>query len=44
MAVQVKDSKDVRNLALVSSNYDEDIADVLAEIYEKVGLNGAISI
>ena len=38
MAVNVKDERDVRNLALVSRNYDEDIADVLALIYQKVGL------
>lgn len=44
MAKQVENEKDVRNLALVSSNNDKDIADVLASIYTKVGLSGAVSI
>ena len=44
MAVQVKNESDVRNLALISSNNDKGIADVLARVYSEVGLNGAISI
>ena len=34
----------MRNIALVSSNNDRDIADVIVQIYERVGMNGAVSI
>ena len=44
MAVKITSKEEVRNIALVSSNQDESIANIITDIYEKVGLNGAISI
>jgi len=43
-AIRISTSDEVRNIALVSSNQDEHIANILTDIYEKVGLTGAISI
>ena len=43
-AIKISSSDEVRNIALVSSNQDDNIANILTEIYEKVGLTGAISI
>lgn len=43
-AIKVQNADEVRNIALVSSDNDTDIADVIVRIYERVGMNGAISI
>ena len=43
-AITISSADEVRNIALVSSNQDEHIANILTEIYNKVGLAGAISI
>ena len=44
LAIRVSNVEDVRNVALVSSNHDQAVADSIAKIYEKVGLEGAVSI
>ena len=43
-AKKIQGAEEVRNIALISSNQDHNIADVITEIYNRVGLNGAISI
>ena len=43
-AVPVKNYKEVRNVAYISSNSDELLADLLAEAMEKVGKDGVITI
>jgi len=43
-ATKINTSTEVRNIALVSSNQDHNIADIIQDIYETVGLKGAISI
>lgn len=43
-AIKITKEEEVHNLALQSSNYDDFIAKCILEIYQKVGLNGAISI
>lgn len=40
----VKDNAAIRNVALVSANYDEDIADKMAEAMDKVGNEGVITV
>ena len=40
----VKDNAAIRNVALVSANYDEDIADKMAEAMAKVGNEGVITV
>lgn len=40
----VKDNDAVRNVALVSANYDEDIADKMAEAMKAVGNEGVITV
>lgn len=44
LAKPVKGYKEVREVALVSSNFDEELADLLAEAMERVGENGVITI
>ena len=44
MAIKTTTKEEVWNLAMVSGNSDEAIASVICQIYEKVGLQGAISI
>lgn len=44
MATKITSVNEVRNIALVSSNQDESIANIITTIYEEVGLNGAISV
>lgn len=42
--MKISSAEEVKNIALVSSNQDEHIANILTDIYTKVGLTGAISI
>ena len=44
MATKITNVLEVRNIALVSSNQDESIANIITSIYEQVGIRGAISI
>jgi len=44
MAVKCKGRDDYRKVALVSSNYNEDIADVIAEAISRVGAEGVVEI
>ena len=44
LSVSINSPEDVRSIALVSSNQDQSITDVILDIYNKVGLRGAISI
>lgn len=42
--IQIKSFKDVRDVALISSNGDEEIADIVTSAVETVGKNGVITI
>lgn len=44
LSKRISSPEDVRSIAMVSSNNDESIADVIVSIYSKIGLKGAISI
>ena len=44
LSTPVQSFKDIRNVAYISSNSDEAIADMLAEAMEKVGKDGVITI
>ncbi|MFQ6048470.1 MAG: chaperonin GroEL, partial [Phycisphaerae bacterium] len=44
MAVKVRGKEDVRKVAFIAANSDADVADKLAEAFEKVGKEGVIEI
>jgi len=41
---KVKDNSDLRKVATVSSNWNEDIGELIAEAFEKVGTEGVITV
>lgn len=44
MAVSVQSTTDTRNVALVSSNNDTEIADMISDTLEKVGMDGHVTV
>ena len=44
ISVQAKEKKDLFNIALVSSNYNENIAEIVSESLWEIGLDGIIEI
>lgn len=44
MAIPIKSKEDIRRVALISSNGDDGLADALAEIYEKIGKDGVLTV
>jgi len=44
MAVEIKGKEDIRRVAYISSNGDDQIADALSEIYDKIGKDGVLTI
>jgi chaperonin GroEL len=45
MAIKIKtDDKLVKSVALVSSNGDQELAELISEIYRRIGEHGTISI
>jgi chaperonin GroEL len=43
-AIPIKDNSEVRNIAMASSSFSDEIGDMIAEAVEKVGRNGVITI
>ncbi|MHC4982473.1 MAG: chaperonin GroEL [Planctomycetota bacterium] len=43
-AVKVKGTEDLRKVAAVSSNWDSDIGELIAEAFDKVGTDGVITV
>lgn len=43
-SVEIKGKEDIRRVAFISSNGDDQLADALAEIYEKIGKDGVLTI
>jgi chaperonin GroEL len=44
MAIEINGKEDIRRVAYISSNGDDQIADALSEIYEKIGKDGVLTI
>lgn len=43
-SVKISTKEDIKNVALVSANGDEDIAEVISDIFSKIGKNGTIRV
>lgn len=44
MSIQVNDKSQVKSVATISANGDEEIGGLLADLFEKVGRSGVITI
>ncbi len=44
MSTKIKDKEDIRRVAMISANGDVAIADALAEIFDKIGGSGVLSV
>lgn len=40
----IETTEQIKQIAMVSSNYDEEISNIIKEIYDKIGFNGAIDV
>ena len=43
-AVKITDKDQIRNVALIASNHSDEIADVLADVFDKIGTRGVIKV
>lgn len=41
---KIQSREDIRNVAKISSNHSDEIADVLSEVFDKIGLRGVIKV
>lgn len=41
---QIKTKEDIRNVAKISSNHSDEIADVLSDVFDKIGMRGVIKV
>lgn len=44
MAIAVKNKQDTRNIAMVSASGNQEVGEIIAECFEKVGKNGVVAI